>query len=159
MKITDSNLVGENLESRQTPRGIKKTMGNAAGMEFKFTNACPRMHTFDEYWDTTAMPPVHHPKTRVLVLDGHVDAQQSVTTLIFGGNYVKYFPKVDLTSKETVTNTWNTYYEKVSGLKFSNKDGKLDAEFIEDTPTTQQWGHPLFYPKIYSLQLKICLLL
>lgn len=138
MKIDQKNKkrISADLESLQTPRGIKKCMGTATSMEFHFTDACPRMHEFEDYW-TTTIPPVHHPKSRVLVMDGRIDDQRSVTTLIFGGNYAKWFPEVDLGSVESVIKTWNENYPNVDGLKFTITDGKLDAEFIEETPTTK----------------------
>lgn len=138
MRIDSKNKgrISANLESLQTPRGIKKTMGTATSMEFRFTDACPRMHEFDDYW-TTTIPPVHHPKSRVLVMDGCVDKQTSVTTLIFGGNYAKWFPEVDIDSKDSVIDTWNDNYADVDGLKFTITDGKLDAEFIMSTSTTK----------------------
>lgn len=139
MKIESKNMnrIGDSLESIQSPRGIKKTMGTATTMKFIFADACPRMHEFKEYWDTKVVPPVHYPNSRVLVLDGHVDDQKSVTTLIFGGNYSKWFPAVALTSKDSVLQSWNDNYGNVDGLKFTITDGKLDAEFIEGTPTTK----------------------
>lgn len=145
MKIKDTNGISDQLKSVQMPRGIKKSMGTATEADFTFTTCKPRMHHFDARWDTTVVPPVNHPATDVLVMDGHIGDSKAVDTLIFGGNYSRWFPLVDLSSPDSVVQTWNKNYGDVDGIKFKIEDGKLTATFIHILPATKpQWGEPLF---------------
>ena len=145
MRIDNVDGISEHLESIQMPRGIKKSMGTATEMDFTFTTCKPRMHHFDGHWDTTSVPPKEYKPSDVLVMDGHIGDSKVVDTLIFGGNYSRWFPKVDLTTPDKVVETWNANYDDVDGLKFRIEDGKLTATAIKVlTTTTQQWGEPLF---------------
>lgn len=137
MRIANADGISDNLESVQMPRGIKKSMGTAVEADFTFTTCKPRMHHFDARWDTTVVPPVQHPESNVLVMDGHIGNSKVVDTLIFGGNYSRWFPLVDLTTPESVVQTWNDNYGNVDGLRFRIVDGKLTATFIEVSPTTK----------------------
>ena len=145
MKIADTNGISNKLESVQMPRGIKKSMGTATEMDFTFTTCKPRMHHFAERWDTTVVPPVKHPESNVLVMDGHIGNSKVVDTLIFGGNYSRWFPQVDLSDPDKVMESWNDNYGDVDGLKFRIEDGKLTASVLKGSSTTkQQWGEPPF---------------
>lgn len=137
MKIADTNGISDKLESVQMPRGIKKSMGTATEMDFTFVSCKPRMHHFDARWDTSVVPPVQHPESNVLVMDGHIGNSPVVDTLIFGGNYSRWFPKVDLSTPDKVMETWNNNYDDVDGIRFKIVDGKLTATAITTSSTAK----------------------